>query len=99
MSQLTIFDTVTPIETVVITPTKEMPFEVFKELHHLSYFMELMERLPDGRVIWDENVTSIVSEDMAEVEYTALQNNWFSMNMEIPKVVFDKLNGNDEKAV
>lgn len=75
----------TPIETVVITPTKEMPFEVFKACHHLAYFMELMERLPDGRVIWDENVTDIVDENMAAVEYEAMQNDWFQVNFELPK--------------
>lgn len=74
-----------PIETAVITPTKDMPLEVFKKLHHIAYFMELMERLPDGRVLWDETVTDIVSEDMAEAEYYGLQNDWFGVNFELPK--------------
>ena len=79
-----------PIETVVITPTKDMPFEVFKQCHHLAYFMELMERLPDGRVLWAENITDIVDENMAEVEYSALQNDWFVMNFELPKVFVEQ---------
>lgn len=75
----------TPIETVFIIPTKDMPFEVFKQCHHLSYFIEQMEHLPDGCVIWDEEVTAMVDESMAEVEYAALQNDWFSVSFELPK--------------
>lgn len=89
--QLGLFDKKEPIETVVITPTKDMPFEVFKVCHHLAYFMEHMERLPDGRVIWDEDVTDIVSENMAEVEYAGLQNDWFVMSMELPKKFVDDM--------
>lgn len=58
------------IETEVIRPTKEMPFEIFKECYRLAYFMELMEHLPDGRVVWDENLTDVFDESMAEVHYT-----------------------------
>lgn len=90
VEQLNLFENKEPIETIVIQPTKDMPFEVFKECCHLSYFMGLMERLPDGRVIWDENVNSIVSEDMAEIKYSALQNDWFNMNMELPKKFIEK---------
>lgn len=89
--QLTIFDKKEPIETVTIRPTKDMPLEVFKFLHRLSYFMELMERIPDGRVIWDESVESIYSEELAEAEYTALQEDWFSIAMEVPKAIVDKM--------
>lgn len=92
--QFGLFDKKTPIETVFITPTKDMPFEVFKQCHHLAYFMELMEHLPDGRVIWDEEVTDIVDESMAEVEYAALQNDWFETTMELPKVFVERLSCN-----
>lgn len=88
--QLNLFENKEPIETTVIQPTKDMPFEIFKACCHLSYFMELMERLPDGRVIWDQDVTSIVSENIAEVEYSALQNDYFTMNMELPKKFIEK---------
>lgn len=73
------------IETVQIQPTKEMPFDVFERFHHFSYFAELMERTPDGKVIWDESVTSIVSDQAAKAEYLGLQNDWFSMSLEVPK--------------
>ena len=88
--QLDIFDKLTPIETICIEPTKEMPIEVFKECHRLSYYLELMERLPDGRVVWDENATSIYSEEIAEAEYQGLQHDWFSMTFEIPKAWFER---------
>ena len=88
--QLDLFDKKTPIETVVITPTKEMPFEIFKEFWHLAYFMELMDRLPDGRVLWDEERSDTISETSAEAEYYALQQDWFIMDMELPKVLIDE---------
>ncbi len=72
------------IKTVTITPTKEMPLEVFKACWHLAYFMELMQRLPDGRVIWDENVIDIIDENMAEIEHYALQQGYISINFELP---------------
>ena len=75
----------TPIETVFIQPTKDMPFKFFKQCHHLSMFMELMDRLPDGRVIWDETRETLVSETSAEAEYYGLQNDYFTMTMELPK--------------
>lgn len=84
-NQLDLFDNKTPIETIIIEPSKDMPFEVFKECHRLAFFMELMERLPDGRIIWDENITSIYDDSMAQVEYAALQNDWFTSTMELPK--------------
>jgi len=83
--QLNLFEKITPIETVVIQPTKKMPLEVFKECWHKAYFMELMERLPDGRVLWDEERSDIVSDTAAEAEYFALQNDWLVINMELPK--------------
>lgn len=74
-----------PIETVFITPTKEMPFDVFKQFHHIAYFMELMEKLPDGKRVWNPAIVSIYSEGLAEAEYIGLQNDWFSCAMELPK--------------
>lgn len=91
VGQLNLFENKEPIETMVIQPTKDMPFEVFKTCCHLSYFMELMERLPDGRVIWSEDVHDIIDENMAEVKYSALQNDWFTMNMELPKKFVENL--------
>lgn len=85
MNQLNLFDKKEPIETVVIQPTKDMPFEVYKMCYHLSYFMGLMERLSDGRVVWDEDITSIIDENSAEIHYSALQKDWFNINMELPK--------------
>lgn len=81
------------IETEVIRPTKDMPLEIFEECYRLAYFMELMEHLPDGRVIWDETLTDIYDESMAEVEYAGLQNDWFSSTMELPKTVVDRMRG------
>ena len=81
----------TTIETIVIRPTGAMPREVFMHLYHLAYFMEHMERLPDGRRLWDDEVTDICSDVAAEAEYEALQRGWFSMAMELPKVVVDRL--------
>ncbi len=73
------------IETVVIEVTKEMPLDVFKQLHHIAYFMELMERLPDGRVVWDPSVISIYSNDLANAEYLTLQKDWLKIRFEVPK--------------
>lgn len=72
------------IETRVVGITKKCPFEVFKTLHRWAYYAELMERTPDGKVIWDESVTSIYSEQAAEAEYAAIQNDWLEVSMEIP---------------
>lgn len=86
--QLNLFDKTTPIETVVITPTKDMPLDVFKYCHRLAFFMELMERLPDGRVLWNPDVTEMYSEELAEAEYMGLQHDFFTMNMELPVAIF-----------
>lgn len=90
IEQLNLFEDKESIETIIIEPTKDMPFEAFKVCYHLSYFMELMERLPNGRVVWDKNVISIIDENTAKVKYSALQNDWFSMNMELPKKFVEK---------
>ena len=88
--QLEIDDKITAIETVVIEPTKEMPFEVFKECWRLSLFMELMKRLPNGKVLWDEKVTTIYDEDSARIHYDSLQKDCFSIIIELPKKFFDE---------
>lgn len=90
MSQMQLFKQKEEIETVVIMPTKDMPLEVYKVCHHLAYFMELMERTDSGKVIWDEEVTEMYSEELAEAEYTGLQNDWFSSSMELPKVFVEE---------
>ncbi|GEM_PF-2029929 len=78
-----------PIETIVISPTKEMPLDFFLVCHRLAYYMELMERIDDNHVIWDETVESLYSEGMAEAEYMAIQNGWIETVMEIPKPFYD----------
>lgn len=72
------------VETRVVGITKAVPLEVFKKFHHWAYFAELMPHTKDGKVIWDEKVTSIYSEQAAEAEWTALQNDWLGINMELP---------------
>ena len=74
-----------PIETVFIQPHKGMPLEVFKACHRLGHYMELMKRVDDNHVIWDENISEIYSESMAEAEYIGVQNDWFSVVFELPK--------------
>lgn len=76
---------ITQIETVIITPLKDMPFEVYKECYRLSVFMELMSRLPNGQVLWEHNHTYTIDEDMAKIHYDLLQKDWFSFTMELPK--------------
>lgn len=78
------------IETVTITPTTEMPYDVFAECYRLSYFMEHMERLPDGRVMWDEALEVMFDGSMAEVHYQALHEGYCSVSFEIPKAWFDR---------
>ena len=83
------------IETIVVGVNKEIPLDVFKQFHHIAYFMELMERLPDGRVVWNPKTESIYSSELAEAEYVALQKDWFEINMELPKKLFEQ-EGNPE---
>lgn len=90
-TQLSLDEKKDVIETVVIMPTKEMPKEVFCELWRLSFYMELMDRVDENHVVWDEKKEALYAEGSAEAEYLALQNGWFSMAMEIPKYVYDKL--------
>ena len=79
------------IKTVVITPRKEMPLDLFKQCHRLAYYMEHMERVGTNEVIWDETLEAIYCEAHADAEYHALQNDWFVMNMEIPEAFAAKL--------
>lgn len=74
-----------PIETVAIRPTKNMPLEIFRACWRQAYFLELMERLSDGRVLWDKNVTSIIAIEGADIEYYLLQNGFFELVFELPK--------------
>lgn len=68
-----------------------MPIEVFQEFFQLSYFMEIMDRLPDGRVVWDENETALFDDDMYSIHYNALHNDWYVISFELPKEVVDRL--------
>jgi hypothetical protein len=86
---------VQPVETVSFQPTKEMPLDVFLHFHRLAYYTELMERVDDNHVLWDEALTSLYSEEAAEAEYIGLQNDWFNMAMEVPKPAFDNFMGNE----
>lgn len=75
----------TVIDTRVVGITKKCPLEVFRRFHRFAYFSELMPRTTDGKVIWDETITSVCDlERAAEAEYTALQNDWLEINMELP---------------
>ena len=92
MSQLELFDKTKPIETIHITPTKEMPKDLFMELYRISSFMELMERTPENHVIWDEHLTTIYSEELVEVVYQMIQDDMLEISLEVPKEFVDKCN-------
>lgn len=83
------------IKTVIVTPTKEMPKEIFVTLHRIAYYMELMKKIPGGRRVWDDAVESIYSESSAEVAYLCLRKDWFVGTMELPKKVVDRLAGGE----
>ncbi len=87
MQQLKLWDGL--IETITISPTPEMPLDVFLACHRLAYYLELMERIDDNHVVWDETVESLYSERLAEAEYLALKNGWIKTTLEIPKPFFD----------
>jgi hypothetical protein len=76
------------IETIHITPTKEMPLEVFRECYRFSSFAELMQRTEDGKVIWDEGVVTIWSDDAADVVYHMVQKGMIEVTLEVPKEHF-----------
>lgn len=88
--QLELFDKTQPIETIHITPRKEMPKDLFMELYRISSFMELMERTPDNKVIWDEGIETIYSEDLVECVYQMVQDDMIEVNLEVPKEFIDK---------
>lgn len=89
MGQLDLFSTTGKIiETIKITPTKDMPIEVFRECYRFSAFAELLERTPEGCVIWDENLTTIWSEEMPDVVYHMVQNDMIEITLEVPKEFF-----------
>jgi hypothetical protein len=89
MRQLDLFSTSgTEIETIHITPTKEMPFEVFAKCYQFSAWAEILERTPDGKVIWNEDATEIWAEGIERVMYEGLQNDWFQLTLEVPKEWF-----------
>lgn len=91
MSQLNLFSTSgTIIPTIRITPNKEMPLEVFRELYKFSAFAELMERTPEGHVIWSEDLTEIWATEMPDVVYHMIQNGWIECTLEVPKEWVDK---------
>lgn len=73
------------VETVRIEVKKEMPLEVYREWARWSMYAELMERTPDGKVIWDQNVTTIYAPKYFDAEYRAIQNDWIKVNLEVPK--------------
>ncbi len=50
MQQLKLWDGL--IETITISPTPEMPLDVFLACHRLAYYLELMERIDDNHVVW-----------------------------------------------
>lgn len=75
----------TPIETVTIVPTTEMPREVFRQCHHLAYFMECMERRGENQVVWDDECTELYCPELADAEYDAMRMGWVEpMPMELP---------------
>jgi hypothetical protein len=77
------------IEVVHITPTKEMPLEVFKECYRFSMFSELLNKPTANTVEWDETCTTIVAEGMDEVLYQMIQDDLLQMSLTVPKEFFD----------
>lgn len=78
------------IETVVITPQKEMPFNFFAACHELATIIEQMDRIDGNHIVWDENRITTYCPQLAEAEYHALQNDCFVMDMEIPKALIER---------
>lgn len=65
-----------------------MPIEIFRECYRFSCFAELLERTPDGKVIWDEDCTTISAEGMADVLYQMVQDDLLELTFEVPKEYF-----------
>lgn len=76
------------LEVIFITPTKEMPLEIFKHCYKFSYFSELMEHPTENTVKYDPDVTSICAEGMDEVLYQMVQDNMLEMSFCVPKEWF-----------
>lgn len=62
-----------PVETGFITVRAGSPLDVFKQIHRLSYFTECCDRLPDGRILWNEQAEEVYSEQLAEVTHYMLE--------------------------
>ena len=80
----------TLIDTRVVTISKDIPLDLFMQLHHIAFFMEYMER-KDGKVLWDPSVTAMYSEYLAVAEWQALQNGWIEVRMELPVELIERL--------
>lgn len=89
-NQLVIFSNGEAIETVHIAPTKDMPIEVFRECYRISYFMQLMQELPDGKRLWDEIVSDIWAENLPDVMYSMVKDGILEMTFEMPKKIIDE---------
>jgi len=86
----TLLPGVTEIETVVIQPTKAMPREVYVECYRLAVAVEGCERVSENRVLWDESAVVEWCPTVAEGEYLALQNDWLSVSMELPRAFVER---------
>lgn len=85
-----------PFETMLIEPTAEMPLEVFRHCHWLASAIEHMDRLPDGRVLWDPEREMLYAVELADAEYEGIRCGWFSVTMELPKELVDSWESPDE---
>jgi hypothetical protein len=73
------------VKTVIIQPKKQIPLNIFKQLHRIAFFVECMDRLGPNEIIWDETVQEVYSDEIAEAEYCGLQNDFFSVTFELPE--------------
>lgn len=90
MIQLSLFEPQQIIEVIFIEPTKEMPLEVFKQCYRFSMFSELMEHPTPTSVIYDEDATTIVAENMDEVLYQMVQDDMLTLSFCVPKEWFER---------
>lgn len=88
-NQLSLFEPQQIIEIIFIEPTKEMPLEVFKQCYRFSMFSELMEHPTPTSVIYDEDATTIVAENMDEVLYQMVQDDMLTLSFCVPKEWFE----------
>ena len=82
-----------PLKTVCISPSKDMPEDVFVTLDRLAVFTECMERMPDGRILWDESLVTMYSEGTSHAFYEAVQRDWINLTWELPEPVVQQLAG------